>query len=97
MLPNPYEIKATVSNKGYYDIPNELKFCDKMYPYNEEQILLGSAIINAVAEYTKRDFEIYWSHKKGFMILFLDDKIPQLFFVNLEKYKLEGNKLELIK
>jgi len=97
MLPNSYEIKASTSSKGYYGIPKELKYCDKMYSYTEEYTLLGSAIINAVAEYTKREFEVYLSHKKGFTILFLDDQIPRLFIVNLERYKLEGNKLILIK
>jgi hypothetical protein len=98
MLPNPYEIKSEKQSNGVWGSPYELKYMDTYYPYKDDsKFLLISSIITAVAEYTKRPFEIHLTHEKGFVIIFRDNLDPQIFFVVLDKYKLEENKLELIK
>lgn len=96
MLPNPYIIKSGKQSNGMWKSPQELKYINELKLDTHKQMILASAIIAAVAEYTKREFEIYRSNETNFVISFLDNTIPQIFFVVLKKYKLDGNKLELI-
>jgi hypothetical protein len=97
MLPNSYEIRSKNRKNEIWERPSELKYCDIIKLCTDQQRKLSSAIITAVAEYTKRTFEVYKMNKTGLIFRFLDFSIPQVFIVNIDNYKLEDNKLILTK
>lgn len=67
---NTFKIESEKQDNGIWGTPINCVFIDRYIPLDEKTMLLESAIVVAVAEYFKRNFEIRNSNKDGFGIWF---------------------------